>query len=337
MTRVRRILYCIAAAITLSPVPGAATTTQAFERSWKICAEQTQLQERVAGIPQHLLTAISKAESGRWDDANKASIAWPWTVTSGGEGRFYDSREEALAEVRRLKAAGVKNIDVGCMQVNLMHHGHQFASVEHAMDPAANAAYAATFLKSLKDQTGDWRDAAGRYHSSTPDKHARYMAKIDRLWAETRKAPIQAPMPAFAALAPKPAAGRIQPPANPSPSIGARRAASPLGAGIAGIDHARTEELNKRFKARREQATVQRGGAAGQQVRERQLAAWRSDNDEGQSIAVLSTARRGMIDADIKRQFRANAAADKQRFDARRQRQVEKWRIGQSVNFAGDS
>ena len=148
MKRAHRILYCIATVIALSPFPGLATTTQAFEKSWKICAEQTLLQERVAGIPQYLLTAISKAESGRWDDTNKASIAWPWTVTSGGEGRFYDSRQEALAEVRRLKAAGVKNIDVGCMQVNLMHHGHQFASIEHAMDPAANVAYAATFLKS---------------------------------------------------------------------------------------------------------------------------------------------------------------------------------------------
>lgn len=335
MKRAHRILYCIATVIALSPFPGLATTTQAFEKSWKICAEQTLLQERVAGIPQYLLTAISKAESGRWDDTNKASIAWPWTVTSGGEGRFYDSRQEALAEVRRLKAAGVKNIDVGCMQVNLMHHGHQFASIEHAMDPAANVAYAATFLKSLKDQTGDWRDAAGRYHSSTPDKHARYMAKVDRLWAETRKTP--APPSAFAALAPRPAAGRIQPPANPSPSVGARRAASPLGAGIAGIDHARTEELNKRFKARREQVAVKRGGGAGQHVRENQMAAWRSDNEDGQSIAVLAAARRDQIDADIKRQFRANAAADKQRFDARRQRQVEKWRIGQSVNFSGDS
>lgn len=335
MTHTQKLLYCIAAAVALGSAPDATATTQAFERSWKICAEQTRLQERVAGIPQHLLTAISKAESGRWDDANKASIAWPWTVTSGGEGRFYDNREEALAEVRRLRAAGVKNIDVGCMQVNLMHHGHQFASAEHAMDPAANVAYAATFLKSLKDQTGDWRDAAGRYHSSTPDKHARYMAKVDRLWTETRKAP--APTPAFAALAPRPAAGRVQPPANPSPAISARRPASVLGAGIAGIDHARTEELNKRFKSRREQATVQRGGIAGQQVRERQLAAWRANNDGGQSIPVLSAARRGMIDADIKRQFRANADADKQRFDARRQRQVEKWRIGQSVAFAGDS
>ena len=68
-------------------------------------------------------------------------------------------RREAVAAVRGLQARGVRSIDVGCMQVNLMHHPDAFPSLDVAFDPQANAAYAARFLKELYAQTGDWTRA----------------------------------------------------------------------------------------------------------------------------------------------------------------------------------
>jgi hypothetical protein len=57
---------------------------------------------------------------GPWDKISRSGFAWPWTVTAHGRGQFYPSKQAAIAAVRKLKAKGVKNIDGGCMQVNLM-------------------------------------------------------------------------------------------------------------------------------------------------------------------------------------------------------------------------
>ena len=129
-----------------------------------------------------LLNAISLAETGRWDSAGKASFAWPWTVTSGRAGKFFPSKAAAIAHVVALKGEGVRNIDVGCMQINLMYHPDAFANLETALDPVANAQYAAQLLAGLKHQTKSWQGAIGRYHSATPRLARSYLSKVTRLW-----------------------------------------------------------------------------------------------------------------------------------------------------------
>ena len=59
-----------------------------------LCDAATRNQERVSKIPSRLLYAIASVESGRWDAETKANIAWPWTVTSLGEGKFYPTRRK---------------------------------------------------------------------------------------------------------------------------------------------------------------------------------------------------------------------------------------------------
>ncbi|GEO80511.1 transglycosylase SLT domain-containing protein [Pararhodospirillum oryzae] len=149
-----------------------------------LCAAHTEAYNRQAGFPPHMLTAISLVESGRWNPTLKARVAWPWTVTSGGAGNFYPTKAEALAAVRALQARGVGNIDVGCMQVNLHFHGSAFDSLEEAMDPASNVAYAVTFLKRLYAETGSWAESVTAYHSRTPVHAERYAGKINEAWTE---------------------------------------------------------------------------------------------------------------------------------------------------------
>ena len=146
------------------------------------CDAYTAQVEQRYGIPARLLDAISVVESGRWDTYRQASVAWPWTVSSGGDGKYFPSKAEAVAEIRRLKAAGVKNIDVGCMQVNLMYHPDAFANLDEALDPAANIAYAARFLKGLFEATNHWLTAASYYHSQTPSLAAEYRLKLEKIW-----------------------------------------------------------------------------------------------------------------------------------------------------------
>ena len=52
--------------------------------------------------------------------------------------------------MRAVQAQGVRSIDIGCMQVNLMHHPNAFATLDAAFDPLANALYAARFLTELR-------------------------------------------------------------------------------------------------------------------------------------------------------------------------------------------
>lgn len=140
-------------------------------------------------MPPNLLSAISLVESGRWDKARGARVAWPWTVMAEGRGRYLPSKQEAIAEVRRLQAKGVRNIDVGCMQVNLHWHGENFDSLEQAFDPRANAAYAAEFLTNLHAETGNWDTAAAYYHSRTPERADYYSGKVRVALAELEGQP----------------------------------------------------------------------------------------------------------------------------------------------------
>ena len=43
-----------------------------------------------------------------------------------GKDRFFSSKAAAITAVRKLQADGVRNIDVGCMQVNLKYHPKVF-------------------------------------------------------------------------------------------------------------------------------------------------------------------------------------------------------------------
>src|SRR5579859_3235005 len=151
-----------------------------------VCGQETARQERLMSIPDRLLHAISLVESGRWDAEHRASVAWPWTVMAEGEGRFLPSKEAAIAEVRKLQARGVRNIDVGCMQVNLLAHPDAFASLEEAFEPRTNVAYAGRFLNDLYAQDGNWGQAGAHYHSQTPSEAMPYKAKLLSVWEKAR-------------------------------------------------------------------------------------------------------------------------------------------------------
>ena len=169
----------IFAVIAVASLPARAVTPLPADN---LCATEAYASERAYGIPPALLHAISIVESGRYDADSRATIAWPWTVTAEGQGRYLPNKTEAIAEVRRLKARGVENIDVGCMQVNLHFHPDAFSSLEQAFDPAANVAYAARFLKGLFGATGHWPTAASYYHSQTPSLAAAYRERLMKVW-----------------------------------------------------------------------------------------------------------------------------------------------------------
>jgi hypothetical protein len=181
--------FCLALATLLGIcVPGLAQTIElAAYPQGLLCRSAVAAAERAGGIPGQLLAAISRVEAGRRDPATGAVHPWPWTVNAEGQGYFYDTKAEAVAAVRAMQARGIQSIDVGCGQINLMHHPDAFASLELAFDPPTNAAYAARFLKELFVQTGDWNKAVAMYHSATPELGADYQQKVLAAWPEEQK------------------------------------------------------------------------------------------------------------------------------------------------------
>lgn len=160
--------------------PKTALASPDFSRT---CAKAVHAAEIVNRLPRFLLHAVSLTESGRWNDKAQAAIAWPWTVNAGGKGKFFPTKAKALAEVKRLQSQGVRNIDVGCMQINLGYHGHVFQNVEEALEPINNVAYAATFLKGLRHKFGSWAHAVGRYHTANWKARGKnYWRKVRTFW-----------------------------------------------------------------------------------------------------------------------------------------------------------
>jgi hypothetical protein len=137
--------------------------------------------ETTAHLPPRLLGAIASVESGRLDDRG-AVRPWPWTINAEGRGQFFATKVDAIAAVRGLQASGVRSIDVGCMQVNLMYHPNAFASLDDAFDPTANAQYAARFLNTLYGVSGSWVQATAAYHSETPAIGADYQHRVMARW-----------------------------------------------------------------------------------------------------------------------------------------------------------
>ena len=190
ITRLATTCLAIAGVLLwLAPAHGAYLGRAVQPTASGICRNASAAAEAALHVPDAFLSAIAKVESGRPDPATGVSAPWPWTINAEGRGSFYASKAEAVAAVRALQASGVRSIDVGCLQVNLLHHPNAFASLEEALDPGANAMYAAGFLVALFHQTGSWPLAAAAYHSQTPTLGAPYERRVLAEWAMPDAAP----------------------------------------------------------------------------------------------------------------------------------------------------
>jgi len=170
----RRRLACALAGLVLlaSPVHAADLA----------CDGAIRAAEASLRLPRLLLSSIALVESGRPDPQTGRTQPWPWTINVAGKGYFFETKAQAIEATRQAQASGVQSIDVGCLQVNLMHHPSAFASLEQAFDPERNAAYAAGFLSRLFVQSGAWPAAAAAYHSLTPERAEPYRARVMAAW-----------------------------------------------------------------------------------------------------------------------------------------------------------
>lgn len=187
------VVCCVAVLLwLLAPVPGARADWGTQDTA--ACRAAIAGAEMGTNIPSRLMSAIAVVESGKRDPATGTVSPWPWTINVEGAGHLYNSKAEAVAAVQAFQARGARSIDVGCMQVNLLHHPTAFASLDEAFDPAANARYAARFLLQLYGQAGSWPRATGAYHSWTPELGDEYARKVLAVWDGERALPATLPL-----------------------------------------------------------------------------------------------------------------------------------------------
>jgi hypothetical protein len=135
------------------------------------------------------LQAIARTESGI--SRNGYFSPWPWTVNIAGKGGYYENKFAARSHILKSIENGSRNIDIGCFQINHKWHGSRFSSIDHMLDPVENARYAASFLKALYAEYGQWELAAGAYHSRNAEFSRNYLRRfmpiLDDLRQETHQ------------------------------------------------------------------------------------------------------------------------------------------------------
>ncbi len=120
------------------------------------------------GVPEAVALTVGKVESGHHALAMNIAGRPAWAY----------STEDAVIAIRKLRAAGISSVDVGCMQINLKHHPDAFARLEQAFDPAANAEYGVQFLKRLHAGKRSWGAAIAAYHSADPERQSVYLTTV---------------------------------------------------------------------------------------------------------------------------------------------------------------
>jgi len=151
----------------------------------ELCESEIVRAERKYGIPNRLLLAIATVESGR-NVGKSHKRPWPWTICANGKGYYCSTKSAAIATVKRLISQGTRNIDVGCMQVNLMHHSKAFKTLEEAFTPHTNVAYASKFFINLKNLHNSWTKAVGYYHSKVEKFYKPYCSLVYAAWKHSQ-------------------------------------------------------------------------------------------------------------------------------------------------------
>ncbi len=178
--------------LSASTLPNNATKIDEKDRYFgqhELCESEIIKAEKKYGIPNRLLLAISTVESGR--AVGRSKKPWPWTICANGRGYYCTTKSAAIATTKRLIARGIRNIDVGCMQVNLLHHSTAFKNLEEAFTPKANVNYAARFFIGLKNAYNSWTHAVGYYHSKAAKHYKPYCSMVYNTWNRVRNVQVR--------------------------------------------------------------------------------------------------------------------------------------------------
>lgn len=167
-------LSFLAMAAGLSPSLGStpAQAAPAVQSAPQTCTDHAIETEKRLRIPSGLLLSMALVESGSGGE--------PRTHALNINGRVKSPRtvRDAAKLLRDGKGNLRRDVYVGCMQLSLDHHRGAFQPVEKIVEPASNVAYAGRLLVRLRNETGSWAQAVGRYQGGSVRQQAGYQCKV---------------------------------------------------------------------------------------------------------------------------------------------------------------
>lgn len=132
---------------------------------------------REAGINVSTLYGIAIQESGmHWTDGSYRP--WPWTLNVNEKkagvktgSRRYMNQQAAEDALQELIVNGIRNVDVGIMQINLYWHGDKVKNQLDLLDPVINIGVAVQYLKQLNQK--NITQLVADYHAPTDPARGR--------------------------------------------------------------------------------------------------------------------------------------------------------------------
>ncbi len=145
------------------------------------CEKLARQAEEKYELPKNILLSIARVESG-YGKVDGITRSWPWTLNAGGNSAYFETKEDAIKDLQTKLKKGVRNVDLGCMQINYKWHKKFFKGVNEMMDPLSNVDYGARFLKRLYQRHGSWDKAIKYYHSKKSKYNKSYLIKVKTVW-----------------------------------------------------------------------------------------------------------------------------------------------------------
>jgi len=116
------------------------------------------------GLDPYILYAVALVESAKV--SKRIAKPWPWALNRQGRPFIPSSLAEAKDILGGALAKGIRNIDVGLMQVNIHWQGHRVRQPEDLLDPETNLRVGADVLaESIGSAPGNLILGIGRYHA----------------------------------------------------------------------------------------------------------------------------------------------------------------------------
>lgn len=153
-----------------------------------LCGKYIELVAKQTNVPPEVIWAVARSES------NLGKLGpWPWTINIHGKGYYFKSQKEMLTFIhKKTKRKRYISIDIGCMQLNTIYHGHKFKNIEEMTNIYKNMLVAAKYLRELYDTNKRnpahkglpinriWGYAVGDYHSQRNLKGAQYITRTSK-------------------------------------------------------------------------------------------------------------------------------------------------------------
>ena len=140
-------------------------------------------------VPVDVLFALAATETNTLLDNGKV-LPWPYSINLNGKPEYFSTSQEMLQRASNLVKQGVIHFDCGLFQVNWKWNGrHRASSLKEACSPKSNGLIASNIIKGFFANSGDWIDAAGKYHNPSNNNGAAdiYKERFATKWKYAKK------------------------------------------------------------------------------------------------------------------------------------------------------